>query len=247
MIQILNKRAPSHQNWCEDNYWLHEQDGLIIGAVLDGCSTGTQSHFASTFFKYSLEKAFKENTDYDSPEELLELLAYATRADIARTAEILALTDMNFLSTMTLFYYKPEWKELVVKFFGDGTVFVNGGRYDNDEGNEPDYLGYYAFTSYINFAEYLATRRTLIFTEVDNFAICSDGIDSWANLKNPQVPKSIAVDFLIENPTFSGLKSGLSKKYNIITQTNSRLITDEELSWWEIKDDLTIIRYSNDS
>ena len=252
MIQILNKRSSTHANHCEDSYYLYEDEFKIVGAVLDGCSTGYNSYFASQFIAYAFEKIKTETSGFEyflhHPDKWLDFeidIFNRLRSDIRVTMRVLNLTDMNFLSTVVFFVYIRHDKRLHVRFVGDGVVFVNGEELVNDEMNMPNYLAYHVNDRDDDFGEYIKTRRAESFTGVDDFSVCSDGIDSFVNLKNPQLSKSITKQFLVSDSRSIKLKNGLNKKFNILTNRVDELKFDDDHYWWDIQDDLTIIRYAN--
>lgn len=249
MTSVLNKRASCHPNHCEDNYFLYEDDVKIVGAVLDGCSTGINSHFASQFFAYSLAKYGTHSLDFDyysmhpSKWELFERVMFNSISDdIWSTSSLLGLTRMHFLSTMVYFVYLKSEQELHVTFFGDGVVYVNGIRFAHDEDNMPDYFAYHVSN---DLDDYISSRKRLVFTDVNDFSICTDGIDSFVNLRDGHLDRSIPVDFLVNDARSINLKNGLNKKFNILTNRNDDVKMDNDHYWWDIQDDLTIIRHVN--
>lgn len=243
MFSILNKRSSTHPNWCEDNYFLVETDKYAIGAVLDGCSTGVNSYFASTLIKYAFEKSCVVPTSFE-----INYLDYTNDllgnvwCTVMQAKDILGVGDLHLLSTIVFFIYNKQRKKLFVKFAGDGTIVVNGVSYTNDEKNAPDYLAYH--NNWADFEKWNKTRRTEQFVNVESFAICTDGIDSFVNLKNPHISKQIAVDYLLQNDDFGKLSNQLNKKFNILTNRDEELKKSDDLYWWDIKDDITIIRYA---
>lgn len=254
MIQILNKRSSTHQTWCEDNYFVKETDEFIIGAVLDGCSTGINSFFASTSVKYALEQSSK-NTKFPNDEKLIteyiETLLCDVRSSLSNVSDTLGLTEMNFLSTIVLFIYIKGESRLYVKFIGDGVIYINGQEVVNDENNAPDYLGYHLVqrhaSKWSEFYKWIESKRLEIYEDVNDFAICSDGIHSLVNLKNPHIKKEVAINFLIIDEQWKKLENGLNKKFNILTNRDEELKRSDELYWWDIKDDLTIIKFNSDA
>jgi hypothetical protein len=250
MLSILNKRSSGHPNHCEDSYFVHEDDYKIVGAVLDGCSTGYNSHFASQFIAYSFDRICRQTNGFEyfhHPEPLwndfvVDIFGQIA-FDIRITMRSLDLTDMNFLSTIVFFVYMKEDRRLYVKFIGDGCVVVNGDYIRNDENNTPLYLAYYVDSHTNEIVNFINSRHTKTFSDVIDFSICSDGIDSFINLKNPHLDQSIPIRFLIEDSRSVKLKNGLSKKFNILTNRSEDLKLDDEHYWWDIQDDLTIIRY----
>lgn len=242
MIQILNKRSSTHQNWCEDNYFVKETDEFIIGAVLDGCSTGIDSQFASNFLKKCFDYQSKF---YDHiPKDEFGLF-YSIRTHLKNIKFEVDLNDLQLLSTIVYFTYHKKKKKLNVRFFGDGVIYVDGNEIINDENNIPDYFAYHLSDSSDQFEEYFNSRKYLTFENVNDFAICSDGIHSLINLKNPHIKKEVAINFLIIDEQWKRLENGLNKKFNILTNRDEEIKRSEELYWWEIKDDLTIIKFNS--
>ena len=242
MIQILNKRSSTHPNWCEDSYWVKETDEFLVGSVLDGCSTGIDSQFASNLLKKCFECELKY-FEYIPKDEYN--LFYSLRNHLKYIKQNLDLSDLHLLSTIIFFTYDKNKKKLNVRFFGDGVIYINGNEIINDENNIPDYFSYHLNESSEDFEKYINSRRYLTFENVDDFAICSDGIHSLVNLKNPHIKKEVAINFLIIDDQWKGLENGLNKKFNILTNRDEELKRSDELYWWDIKDDLTIIKYAN--
>lgn len=256
MIQILNKRASTHPNWCEDNYFLYEDERFIVGAVLDGCSTGINSHFASTAVKYAFERAMTDNRNLDQLSKINYQVSYSdffseiigdVKSNLTMIKMVLNLTEMNLLSTIVFFTFNKLNSELYVKFIGDGSVFVNGTRFDNDENNMPDYLAYHLENiSWSTFYKWSSDKPSILFTDVNSFAICTDGIDSFSNVHDRLKSKTIPVSFLIDDSKFSKLTAGLEKKFNILTNRFEEIKFSDDIFCWEILDDLTIIKYNQD-
>lgn len=249
MIQILNKRSSTHPNWCEDNYWVKETDKIIIGAVLDGCSTGINSHWASLSIKYLLEKASKDEIKYGHPNDLCTRIIVDIWLNLISLQKLMDISEMNILSTIVFFHYNKEKNELFVKFFGDGVIYVNGNEIINDENNTPDYLAYYCNDCKysVDIFEWINNRRSEFYENVTDFSICSDGIHSLVNLKNPHIKKEVAINFLIIDEQWKRLENGLNKKFNILTNRDEDLKRSNELYWWDIKDDLTIIKFNSNA
>lgn len=55
-IDTLISKGRLHDLHCEDDYLVYENDKFIVAAVFDGCSSGIDSHFASTMHKYKLRE-----------------------------------------------------------------------------------------------------------------------------------------------------------------------------------------------
>ena len=69
-----------HQNNCEDHLYINEYGkNMILCAVMDGCTTALESHFASTLVgkilkKICIEKGYKDFIDPDNLEDIDESL-----------------------------------------------------------------------------------------------------------------------------------------------------------------------------
>ncbi len=246
IVSILNKRSTNHPNWCEDNYYLYEDDKKIIGAVLDGCSSAKDSFWTSKTFSYIFNVLSKEWNNFIAFQLTTNLDNFTNElfVDFAEKLKIIAntlsLTDMELLSTIIFFVYRKEEQKLYVKFLGDGAFYykVDGELHliENDENNMPLYLGYYFNNLNGDFLNYLKTRVKYEIANVQEFAICTDGIFSFfiqdnkkelleENIQNP-------INYLLADDYLAHLKSGLSRKFNILTK-----------SGWVIEDDLTVIKY----
>lgn len=253
MVSILNKRSPDHLNWCEDNYFIYENDKIIVGAVLDGCSTGKDSHWASKTLALvfdSLKPLWNnfeifENPDINPIYYIDKIIADCSNS-LSEISTTLKLPFDNFLSTIVFFVYHKETKQLAVKFFGDGAFFYKtdevDGEYimvENDEKNMPLYLGYYFKNENNNLTRYIETRNCYILENVVDFSICSDGIFSFKHHpllnKNQEDELKNPIDFLIKDKFLQNLKAGLSRKFNMLTKQG-----------YVIEDDLTVMRYINE-
>lgn len=245
MVSILNKRSVNHPNWCEDNYFILEDDNKIVGAVLDGCSSGSDTYWASKTFSYVFRALIKDWNNF----QVFNISTsnwdnYANELFVDFSSKLKVISDtlsldnsMELLSTIVFFVYHKENQKLYVKFLGDGAFFyksVDGEKtilVINDENNMPLYLGYYFDNPQSDFQKYLQTRVNYEINGVERFAISTDGIFSFNHNKlTPSEKKPI--EFLIEDDYLSHLKSGLSRKFNILSKDG-----------WVIEDDLTIIRY----
>lgn len=243
MLSILNKRSIDHPNWCEDNYFVHQDDKIILGAVLDGCSSGTDSYWASKTISLFFEKLKKTQNNFEHfhyteswdfcTRELLLDLAFS----INQLTKALQLDENTFLSTIVFFVYHKEKEKLFVKFVGDGSFYYQGvdGEFKqvvNDENNMPLYLAYYAGMKESTLTNFINSRPQFVVDGVKDFSVCTDGIDAFTFKKMEGEPEHNPKVFLLTDPFLTHLKAGLARKFNILTRDG-----------WVIEDDLTIIRY----
>lgn len=227
----------------EDNLFVYETSSYILGAVFDGCSTGTNSSFASQLFSYAFENFCKTNKllDFQVVNPNYKEIWYSEflsqmRNDIVSVAKTLHLTSMNLLSTMVFFHYDKYTKTLTVRFFGDGVVLYEKDEeiflLENDQANTPDYFAYHLNDE--NLLDYLSKCNELII-ETEKFVISTDGIFGWQNKNENNVIEDY-VKYLF-NPLRETPDTDvfLQLKYNILTKNNK----------WSHGDDFTIIKYEN--
>lgn len=241
MHHILNARADSHKDFCEDAYYYAERDGWVIAAVFDGCSDGINSHFASQLHSYAFRSVIDtywtgnmqnfSRSDITTEELITAFSVLATTSALC-TAEALSITKLERLSTMVIAMYDTRKKYLMVKFLGDGVIRTNGEmhRVDSGEKNEPNYIGH--FDSDEDLAIELldtAIYPFMAFTNVTSFSICTDGIDA---IKHPHKPLEEVHHYLLEDKALIPSAAMLRRKLNILKKEGAVL-----------DDDLTIIRY----
>jgi hypothetical protein len=221
MISVINQRSDTH-NCCEDSYFVKEVDETISGGVFDGCSTGIKSHWASQTLSY----IFQLETDGVTTKKSV-FNAFLKMYEISKS---LQLTNFNFLSTCVLFDYDKVTKQLDVLVLGDGYYFINGVEYEVDQNNEPDYLGH-VLTDPKNIFEYVEKYKTITYTEVTDFKICSDGIKA-INKSQYHENKFNELTMLL-GPIYS--ENYLTRQWNILKKNH-----------YSLSDDLTIISYVQD-
>ena len=192
-----------------EDYLYHTflNDHLLVAAVMDGCSSGKDSYFASAVYGKSLHKTCRMLPNMHEVMPDLDLKKMDKEAigsfilgqlyeDIKKTKRLLFLDVNEILSTLILMVYDQKDHSAWVNISGDGLVVCNGGIHDIDQSNMPDYLAYHldkAFDSWI-------ARHTKImeFSEVRDISISTDGLqklkeDPWRSVANFDVVKDILV------------------------------------------------------
>lgn len=243
MHHILNARADSHKDFCEDAYHYSERDGWIICGVFDGCSDSINSHFASQLHSYAFRGVMDEywtqniqsfNKSSFTTEEMMRSFSCLMTTSVICVVDALRITKLENLSTAVLAMYDKRRKYLMVKFLGDGVVRVNNVMHRVDSGvtNEPHYVGYFDRDDLDDVDEILKDEGQypfMTFTNVDSFSVCTDGIDA---IKHPHRPLEEVHHYLLEDNTLNQSAAMLRRKLNILKKEGAIL-----------SDDLTIIRY----
>ncbi len=178
-----------HTNYCED-YLVVEQiathEKLI--AVLDGCTMGTESVFASILYGKILKNIAKQKfyEEFYSKEQnhLKEKLKTIVKELIENTNLVknqLGLDVNELLSTLIIGLVDEESSQAEFITIGDGLIFIDGELIEYEQENIPDYIGYHLSD---NFEEwYLFQKQKLSIKGFINLSICTDGIFTFKDLR----------------------------------------------------------------
>lgn len=216
-----------------------DDDKLLI-AVMDGCSMGTESHFASTLIAKLLRKigkevsykAFAERTRA-TVDNLLETVMEQLFLELKELKNRLLLETEEILSTLLLGICDTKQKRLSLMTVGDGLICCNGKYTEYEQDDKPDYLGYHLHKSFGEW--YSSQTQRLHLSDVSDCSISTDGIFTFKKFdanEYPPVEDAEIIDYLlIENEDTENEKM-LSKK----------LLHIEKKYGLKPSDDLTIIR-----
>ena len=176
MLSIINK-TKKNKNTCEDGYKVIENQDLLFGIVMDGCSTGINSSWVVQTIIYIFNNIIKYCKF--SPEDYFLLVLLSKIKEISN---LLHLNSDNLLTTLIIFQYNKKSKVLEIRTFGDCVYYVNDIEYVVDQNNTPDYFAYHLN----NEEEFFNKYPTTLYENVDKFIICTDGIDKiniWIGAK----------------------------------------------------------------
>lgn len=229
------QKGTFHTHNCEDFFVIEnisETEKLI--AVMDGCSMGKESVFASHLFgkvlraiaKQHYYKDFVNKTEgvalttklKEVLREMFQYLSSMKRSMYLEPHELLATLILGIVNT------NENKAEIVV--VGDGLVCVDGSFKEFDQNDKPDYLGYHLhkdFNTWFN-----EHHQFLSVPEFNDLSVCTDGIFSFKNLKNRREQKmdsTIAEFLLVDSP--DGLPENfLDRKVRLLEKEN-HLPTDD--------------------
>jgi len=237
----LTKIGEFHTNHNED-YLISNEIGFnkIMIAVMDGCSMGIDSHFASTLIgkilkKVSTEihyKEFAEKTE-NSIEQILKEVTRSLFHKLKELKNELSLERDELLSTMILGIVDREEKVAEIITIGDGLIICDGVITEYEQDNKPDYLGYHLSGKFEDWYEKQNQRLRL--SKIEDLSISTDGIFTFKKFdaeEYDQVTESEIIDYLLIDRQEKESKNMLLKKIIRIEKK------------WGLKpsDDLTIIR-----
>jgi serine/threonine protein phosphatase PrpC len=245
-VYKILKIGEHHINHCED-YLIEESLGnkKKLFAVMDGCTMGTDSYFASTLVgkllrKIAVERSYQSfynkaegeggNTDTEV-KEILQLLMFELR----QVKNLLSLNDDELLCTLVILVVDISSNKGYACVIGDGLICVNGELTEYEQDNMPDYLGYHLGRDFEEW--YKAQKQFLVIDQIKDISISTDGIFTFEKRDKKDYPKIDAVHFLLINMDGNEFGNMLDRKLVVI---------DEEFGL-KPTDDLGIIRLIKDS
>jgi len=179
-----------HINHCEDDFLIKKiGSDKIVCAIMDGCSTAMDSHFASTLIKKILRKviieagykALYKKDSQDSLEEELREIIRGLFKELLFVKNHLMLDEKELLTTLTILLYDNTTDNGIVLTIGDGVVCINGSITEFDRNNKPDYLAYHLHENFEDW--YSAQSQKIFFDHLEDVSIATDGILSFSKIK----------------------------------------------------------------
>ena len=230
-----------HTNHCEDYLVSSEigTDKLMI-AVLDGCSMGNESHFASSLIGKILLKGAKEIhfKDFFEKEKkhgkfILKNLMELLFKDLISLKNNLQLEKEGLLSTLVLGIIDLKKKNAEIICVGDGIVSCNGKLYEFEQNNKPDYLAYHLHE---NFSEWFEKQnQKLSFSDIYDLGISTDGIFTFRKFDDKNYEQNEKIDLV----NYLLIDENKNKNEYMLRKKTNHIETK-----WGLKpsDDLAIIR-----
>lgn len=234
-----------HTNHCED-FLVSEQTGSneILVAVLDGCTMGEESVFASILYGKILRNIAKskyyQEFSTQNPIELKVKLKEIVKELIEVTKQTknnLGLETNELLSTVILGLINTDSSKAEFITIGDGLIYLDGKIIEYEQNDKPDYIGYHLSE---NFEEwYNQQKQFLSIDKFKNLSICTDGIYTFKNLSNKldQKKEEEIIHFLLEDETQIETDNFLERKIRNLKEKQNHVVTD----------DLAIIRIKNEN
>ncbi|MCS6820298.1 MAG: protein phosphatase 2C domain-containing protein [Microscillaceae bacterium] len=221
-IYTVIRKGEGHPVFCEDflvtQYVSHS---YYIGAVLDGCSAGLHSHFASSLMGKLISKIarnlpykdFLENDTQLKSSEIAKEILRKLFLEFPKLIDILGLTIAEILTTITLLVYNEAREEAFIIAMGDGFIAIDGEIIEIDQNNAPEYVAYSLhkdFETWFNNQKY-----TYEITKPKEVAISSDGISTFRSIKIAS--RNIdPIEYLLKDNNLSENPQMLVRKCNIL-------------------------------
>ncbi len=171
-----------HTNYCED-FLINEQiaSNQKLVAVLDGCTMGAESVFASILYGKILRNIAKSKYYQElvvpNTMSLKHTLKSVIQELIIETIKIknqLGLETNELLSTIILGIVQTETSAAEFITIGDGLIYKDGNIYEYEQDDKPDYLGYHFSEGFEIW--YQNQDQTLSIASFTDLSLCTDGI-----------------------------------------------------------------------
>ncbi|WMX12244.1 protein phosphatase 2C domain-containing protein [Aureispira sp. CCB-E] len=211
-----------HPVFCEDFLYSKQihQDWLVAG-VMDGCSSGKDSHFAATLFGKILKKILQEfpylalkNAKWELEQLSIQQLSHQVLCQffslIQTEKNNLFLEIEELVATCLILVYHYPTQKALITVSGDGVVAINDQIIVIEQNDKPDYLAYHLHKT---FDQWLTNHTTQYsFEQVTNLAISTDGILSFAKNNTETVYEIDPIRYLMLDTDFSQQDNMLDRK-----------------------------------
>lgn len=234
-IYQLLRIGEHHINHCED-YAVVESLGKskVLCAVMDGCTMGDDSYFASTLIgkllrKIAIEKSYQSfyNKSHEATvgTDLKEVLS-KLMAELKELKNQLLLKDNELLTTLIIAVLNTDKDEGQIMVVGDGLICINGQLTEYEQDNKPDYLRYHLGEEFEVW--YHNQKQVLTVDHIEDISLCTDGIFTFSKYdrKDYDVQKG-PIDYLLLDREDEELDSMLNKKYLFLEQQCGLKPTDD--------------------
>lgn len=236
MIHQYTQMGTFHENHCEDyTIFADLDDSRVLMAVMDGCTMGTESYFASALVGKILKKiAYEEfHKSYHrsvSPhlEDLLKTVFHKLFTSLKGYSSDLNLDRNELLTTLVLGIVDLNTQVAFVQVIGDGLVFCDGQASIFDQDNTPDYLGYHLRENFTSW--YINQDQKLYFENVKDLSLSTDGIFTFYPYQGEEpeaIAESYILDFLLKDQSELTNERMFTKKLLQLERTYNVKPTDD--------------------
>lgn len=224
-----------HTNHCED-YTLIEPIGTQkwLCAVMDGCTMGTDSYFASTLFGKILRKIGKEfyykdfvqSFENETPKTLLKLILKQLWGELIQFKNLIQLEREELLSTLILSILDFEIDKGYTIVVGDGVICLNGNIIEFEQNNLPDYLAYHLAE---DFEEWFSKQRQWVdIQNIQDISFSTDGILTFDNFEISFRNETLDIlNYLLINKEEGNVENILQKKLFVLESEYGLKATDD--------------------
>lgn len=229
------RKGELHPVYCEDFLIsTYVGESYYLGAVLDGCSSGEDSHFASALMGKLLKKIGKDISQQESllrqstplnAESIAMMMLKKLFWELRDTRKHLGLTNTELLSTLILLVYDETLKQAYIIAIGDGVIAIDGEIHEIDQDNMPDYMAYHLNHSFDQW--YKKQEHIYRVDQPTEISISTDGIDTFRSHKTDNPADFSPIDFLLLDSSLENTQNMLTRKTNILQKKYGYLPADD--------------------
>lgn len=198
-----------HTNHCEDFLFYGDiGKNKTLCAIMDGCTMGADSYFASTLVGKILNKIVKErsykefyNIEADAdPDSSLRSILKELFKELNIVRNQLLLDQKELLTTLIIVLLDKKENGGIVLAIGDGLVSINGSLHEFEQDNKPDYLGFHLNEDFESW--YDKQSQKIAFDGISDISIATDGIFTFTPVKKAEAASNEQpIDFLLSDKT----------------------------------------------
>lgn len=225
-----------HTNHCEDFLLTEEigQSKLLI-AVMDGCTMGIDSHFASTLMAKLLKKISKKlyykefiTKEKKSLKTILKIVIDSLFQELKSIQNQLGLSRYELLSTLILGSIDTLSKNAEIIVIGDGLIFHNDTLTAYEQNNQPDYLVYHLHEDFNQWYNQQTQRLSL--EDIYDLSISTDGIFTFQKFDNhlyEEIEEKEIIHFLLKDKQGYNSENMLRNKVETLAKNHGLKTTDD--------------------
>lgn len=224
-----------HTNYCED-FLVTEPIGTDkrLIAVLDGCTMGTESAFASMLFGKLLRSIAKQlyyqdfiQKDVRDIRQILKAVFEILFKEARSIKNQLNLDTNELLSTIILGIIDESNPGATFLTVGDGLIYHDGNAVEYEQDNIPDYLGYHLGKDFNTW--FGQQKQVLDVSDFKDLSISTDGIFTFQNLskKGENQQPGRVIEYLLNDTEFSENDNFLERKVRLLEHENQLVVTDD--------------------
>ncbi len=228
-----------HTHHCEDYLFTDTlSDNTRLFVVMDGCSAGTDSQFATVlsariFRKLAREFNYKTFLEKQTPSlrALQRQVLQRFFEELKAMKNHLQLNLEEMLHTLLMAIVNTDTGEAEIICLGDGLICIDGQYHEFDQDNRPDYPAYHLQKDFDSW--YAAQQQLLSVKGFRDLSLCSDGIFTFAAFDRRQYAAAYNIPDYLLCDTSAGETAFM---------LNRKVIEIQEQGGLKPMDDLAVIR-----
>jgi len=236
-IFSLNKTGQLHDTHTEDHVFIQEiEPDWVIAAVMDGCSSGKESYFASILYGKIIQKAsrllpylYRINPEFSMDivdgEFMGRFILNQIFDDLGKAHKLLATELVEILSTLILLIYNKKKKNAWINISGDGFIIHDNQIIEIDQKNMPDYMAYHLDIKFDRWLENFS--KTYTFKNQTDISISTDGISKFISQSLSRQRTIDPLQYLLIDNSRNKSDNILEKKFKILEEDHGLIPYDD--------------------